>query len=153
MPAGGGDRRRRRKVVLPPLSPDVWGAIARATLAAEGDDARTWATLRLVGPAWRDGLKGALILKSNAVAAVPSLCQPLSSAKNDMTRSWVCDHQNKANVIAVLMSARPVSLVGVTVSKGFGPAHRQCIVVLVPDPGICAPGGPTRLMWLRQHAS
>ena len=58
MSTGGGAKRRRRKV-LPPLPADAWGLIAQATLAAEGDDVQSWATLRLVSRAWRDGLQGA----------------------------------------------------------------------------------------------
>ena len=57
MSAGSGTRRRKN--LLPPLPPEAWGAIAQATLTAEGDDACSWATLRLVSPSWRDGLKGA----------------------------------------------------------------------------------------------
>ena len=43
---------------LPELPSDAVGCIARAALAAEGDDAQAWARLSLVSRAWRDGLHG-----------------------------------------------------------------------------------------------
>ena len=43
---------------LPALLPELWGAIARATVAAEGGTFESLARLSLVGVAWRDGLKG-----------------------------------------------------------------------------------------------
>ena len=42
----------------PELSPDLWGAIALATLAAEYDTVEAWARLSLVSRAWQSGLKG-----------------------------------------------------------------------------------------------
>ena len=41
------------------LPPDVMGCVARAALAAEGDDAHAWARLSLVCRTWRDSLSGA----------------------------------------------------------------------------------------------
>ncbi len=43
---------------LPPLLPELWGAIARATAKAEGCTLAALARLSLVSVAWRDGLRG-----------------------------------------------------------------------------------------------
>ncbi len=43
---------------LPELLPELWGAIARATVEAEGCTPEALARLSLVSVAWRDGLKG-----------------------------------------------------------------------------------------------
>ncbi len=45
---------------VPELLPDMWGAVARAALAAEGHSPRAWGRLSLVSRAWRDGLRGVL---------------------------------------------------------------------------------------------
>ncbi len=41
------------------LPADMWGAIARAALRAEGDDVRVWERLCRVNSTWRAGLTGA----------------------------------------------------------------------------------------------
>lgn len=41
------------------LPSDVWGTVALAALAAEGQSFEAWTRLSLVSRAWRDGLKGA----------------------------------------------------------------------------------------------
>jgi len=43
---------------LPALPADVWAAIARATLRAEGDHAHAWERLRRVNSTWRAALEG-----------------------------------------------------------------------------------------------
>ena len=40
------------------LPADIWGAIARATLRAEGGTAHAWERLSRVNSTWRAGLKG-----------------------------------------------------------------------------------------------
>ena len=47
------------KMNLSELLPDMWGAVARAALAAKGYSPKAWGQLSLVSPAWRDGLRGA----------------------------------------------------------------------------------------------
>ena len=42
----------------PALPADVWGAVARATLHAEGDTLRAWERLGRVNSIWRASLKG-----------------------------------------------------------------------------------------------
>ena len=51
-------------MALPELPLEVWGIIARATLAAEDYNLPAWARLSLVSRAWRDCLAGAQTIPS-----------------------------------------------------------------------------------------
>lgn len=66
-------RRRERAA----LTPDAWGAVARAALAAEADNLTAWARLSLVNRAWRNGLQGA-----------SSLCEGRAVSSLRMPRGW-----------------------------------------------------------------
>ena len=61
--------------VPPLLPPEVWGAIARETLAAEGGGARAWVRLSLINRSWRAGLAG----QSQTSAFCPQDPSPLTS--------------------------------------------------------------------------
>ena len=54
----------------PRLPAELWGAIARATLRAEGDDVRAWERLCRVSWSWRAGLQGDL----GSIVADPNRC-------------------------------------------------------------------------------
>lgn len=76
----------------PELPPDVWGAVARAALAAEGHALAAWARLSLVSRAWRDGLTGespdqcrrrhaAMALLSHRHKPLAALCMALEHGR------------------------------------------------------------------------
>ena len=73
----------------PDLPSDIWGAVARAPLATEGDSVQAWARLSLVSQAWRTGLRGSPPKKSphSACLASPSR-SPLQAAHGDIVH-WV----------------------------------------------------------------
>jgi len=49
------------------LSPDLWAAIARSALAADGDSVQAWCRLSLVSRAFRDAIAGELTLGTGVV--------------------------------------------------------------------------------------
>ena len=70
MPAGDQLAQRGHSEV----PADVWGAVARATLRAEGDSVHAWERLCRVSRAWRAGLTGAYIDGSQHVACNHDRC-------------------------------------------------------------------------------
>ncbi len=53
----------------PELLPGMWGAVARAALAADAHSPKAWGQYSLVSRAWRDGLRDVLTL-------LDRLCHP-----------------------------------------------------------------------------
>lgn len=72
------------------LPPDVWAAVAKAALAAEGDSLAIWLRLGMVSRSWRDILSGSRL--PHQCHKAQSLCRHSdpSSQSAGFTRSACC---------------------------------------------------------------